>query len=90
MVEGLDVKEVDKGVSDLTNQPSRHTGLATAYIAAIGEIESKVHEVELTGNNLDISEHQAGMGVAYFVQNVEQTLAGELVLVVSSSSDLYS
>lgn len=85
MVEGLDVEEVDKSVSDLTNQLSRPHQRRSAYIAAIGEIESKIHKVELTGNNLDISEHQAGMGVAYFVQNVEQTLSGELVLIVSSS-----
>ena len=90
MVESLDVEEVDKSVSDLTNQLSRPHQRRSAYIAAIGEIESEVHEVELAGDNLNISEHQIGLGRAYFVQNVEQTLSGELVLIVSSSSDLYS
>jgi hypothetical protein len=45
--------------------------LATpAYITAIGEIESEVHEIELTGDDLKVSDHQAGIGATHFVQNV--------------------
>jgi hypothetical protein len=62
----------------------------SAYIAAIGEIESEVHEVELTGDNLNVSQHQVGIGVAHFVQNVVEPFSGELVLTVSWWEYYYS
>jgi hypothetical protein len=70
VVEGLDAEEVDKGVSDLMYQLSTLDLHWPAYITAIGEIESEVHEVELTRDNLDISEYQAGIGFAHFIQDV--------------------
>jgi hypothetical protein len=70
VVESLDAEEVDKGVSDLTHQLNKGLGISLAYITAVCEIESEVHEVELTGDNLDVSEYQAGIGFAHFIQDV--------------------
>ena len=65
-------------------------GGRAAYIAAIGKIESEVHEVELTGDNLDVSEHQAGIKGTHLVEDVVEPFSGELVLIVSLSWDLSS
>jgi hypothetical protein len=70
VVESLDAEEVDKGVSDLTHQLNMGLGISLAYITAVCEIESEVHEVELTRDNLNISQHEVGIGAAHFIQDV--------------------